>query len=91
MQNASLAFRFLTRNSSLGELCILDIQKHWEIFFRGIVKKYTVDLMLLIKFKKIISVNYRGISFIYGIFTPNPREFWWFFCLKFHILQCFFK
>ena len=25
-------------------------------------------------------VNYGEISFTYGIFTPNPRELWW-FCL----------
>ena len=79
MQNASLAFRFLTRNSSLGELCILDIQKHWEIFFRGIVKKYTVDLMLLIKFKKIISVNYRGISSFMEFLLQTQESFGGFF------------
>ena len=54
MRNASLASGFLTRNSSLGELCILHVQKRWEMFFGGIVRKYTVDLILLIKFKKII-------------------------------------
>ena len=53
MRNASLAFGFLTRNSNLGELCILHIQKRWETLFRGIVKKYTGDLILRTKFGKI--------------------------------------
>ena len=57
MQNASSAFGFLTQNSSLGELCVLHIQKRWEMVFRGIVKKYTVDLILLTKFKKIIGTQ----------------------------------
>ena len=57
MRNASLAFGFLTRNSILGELCILHIQKRWDMFFKEIVKKYTVDLILLIKFKKIIGIQ----------------------------------
>ena len=56
MRNVSHAFEFLTRNSSLGGLCILHILKRWEIFFRGIAKKYTADLVLLIKFKKIIGI-----------------------------------
>ena len=29
------------------------------MFFRGIVKKYTADLILLIKFKKIIGIEER--------------------------------
>ena len=53
MRNASLAFGFLTQNSNLGELCILHIYKRWETLFRGIVKKYTGDLILRSKFGKI--------------------------------------
>ena len=57
MRNASLAFGFLTRNSSLGELCILHIQNHWEMPFREIVKNYTADLILRAKLKKIIGTK----------------------------------
>ena len=57
MRNASLAFGFLTQNSSLGELYFLHIQKRWEMFLRGIVKKYAADLILLIKFKKIVGMQ----------------------------------
>ena len=57
MPNASLAFGFLTQNSSLGELCILHIWNRWEVLFRGIVKNYTADLILLTKFKKIIGMK----------------------------------
>ena len=28
-----------------------------------------------------IRVNYGGNGFTYGVFTPNPRELWW-FCLS---------
>ena len=59
------------------------------MFFRGIVTKYTVDLILLIKFKKGNWYIGKVFSFPFGIFTPNPIVLWWFFCLKFHILQCF--
>ena len=68
------------------------------MFFRGIVKKYTADLILLIKFKKIIGidigkicVNYGEISFTYGIFTPNPRELWWFCLFEISHFTMFFK
>ena len=57
MRNASLAFGFLTQNSNLGELYFLHIQKRCKMFFRGIVKKYTADLILLIKFKKIVGMQ----------------------------------
>ena len=57
MRNASLAFGFLTRNSSLGELSILHIQNRWEMFFREIVKNYTIDLILWTKFKEIIGMT----------------------------------
>ena len=59
MRNASLAFGFLTQNSSLGEPCILHIQKRWKMFFRGIVRKHTVDLILLIKSKKVSGMQER--------------------------------
>ena len=50
---------------------------------RRIVKKYTADLILLTKFKRIIGMKERSaqnmeapVSLIYGIFTPNPKELW---------------
>ena len=57
MRNASLSFGILTRNLSFGELCIVHIQRRWEIFFRGIVKKYTADLILRTKLKKKIGIK----------------------------------
>ena len=62
MQNASLTIGFLTRNSSLGELCILHIWKRWEMLFRGIVKKCIADLILLTKFKKIIGMKEKFVK-----------------------------
>ena len=52
------------------------------MLFRGIVEKYTADLILLTKFKKIIDkigkicAKYGDTSFSYGIFTSNQRELW---------------
>ena len=57
MRNVSLAFGFLTRNSSLEELRILHILKRCEIVFRVVLKKYTADLKLQTKFKKIIDTT----------------------------------
>ena len=62
MRNTSLAFGFLTRNSSLGELCILHIQNRWEMLFRGIVKNYTADLILRTKFKQIIGMKEKFVQ-----------------------------
>ena len=56
MLNASRAFGFLIRNSSLVVLCILHIQKRWEMF-RGVEKKDTADLILLFEFEKIIGIS----------------------------------
>ena len=36
MRSASHAFGFLTRNSRLGELCILHIYNRWEMLLTGI-------------------------------------------------------
>ena len=33
-----------------------------------------------------ICTKYGGTSFTYGIFTPNPKDFWCFFCLNLYIL-----
>ena len=57
MRNASRAFGFLTQKSSLGEQYILHIQKHWEMFFRELVKIYAADLISLIKFKKSVGIK----------------------------------
>ena len=57
MRNAGRAFEFMTQNLNLGEGCVLHIQKRQEILFRGILKKYTADLILLTKFKKIIGAQ----------------------------------
>ena len=54
MQNASHTFGFSTQSSSLGERCILLIQNRSEMLFRGVIKQYAADLILLTKFKKII-------------------------------------
>ena len=56
MRNTSRVFGFFTRNSSLGERCVLHIEKREEMLFIQIVKKYTADLILLTKFKKIIGI-----------------------------------
>ena len=95
MRNASLAFGFLTRNSSLGELCILHIQNRWEMLFRGIVKNYTADLILRTKFKKIIGMkekfaqNMEVPVSLMEFLLQTQGSFGKFFCLKFYILQCF--
>ena len=62
MQNASRVFGFLTRNSSLGELCILHIQKRQEMLFRGIVTKYVAELILLTIFKKTIGMKEKFVQ-----------------------------
>ena len=62
MRNASLAFGFLTQNSSLEELCILHIQNCWEMLFRVIIKNYIVDLILQTKFKKIIGMKEKFVQ-----------------------------
>ena len=41
------------------------------MLFRGIVNKYTADLILLTKLKKIIGMKEK---FAQNIDTPNPRE-----------------
>ena len=65
------------------------------MFFRGIGKEYTVDLILPTKFKKIIGMKEK---FAQNIEVPvslmefllqTQGSFGWFFCLKFYILQCF--
>ena len=95
MRNASLAFGFLTRNLSLGELCILHIWRRWEMLFRGIVKKYTADLILRTKFKKIIGMkekfaqNMEVPVSLMEFLLQTQGSFGGFFCLKFYILRCF--
>ena len=95
MRNASLAFGFLTQNSSLGELCILHIQNRWEMLFRGIVKNYTADLILRTKFKKIIGMkekfaqNMEVPVSLMEFLLQTEGSFGEFFCLKFYILRCF--
>ena len=95
MRNTSLTFRFLTRNSSLGELCILHIQKLWEMLFREIVKKYTADLILLTKFKTIIGMKEKFVQNIevpvslMEILMQNQESFDSFFSLTFYLLRWF--
>ena len=96
MQNASLAFGFLTRNSSLGELCILHIQNRWEMLFRGIVKNYTADLILRTKFKKIIGMKEKfaqnmEVAVSHMEFLLQTQGSFRFFCLKFYILRFFLR
>ena len=78
MKNPSVAFG----NSSLGELYILHIQKYWEMFFRGIVKKYTLDLVLLTKFENII-----GMKKKFAQYLEVPISLMGFFYLTFYILR----
>ena len=86
-------FWILTRNSSLEELCILHIQKSCEILFRGIVKKYTADLILLTKFKKIIGMkekfaqNIEVAISLMELLLPTQESFDRYFCLIFYFLQ----
>ena len=68
------------------------------MFCRRIVNKYTADLILLTKFKRIIGMKERSaqnmeapVSLIYGIFTPNPKELWWFFLYEFLYFTMFFR
>ena len=95
MRNASFAFGFLTRNSNLGELCILHIQNRWETFFREIVKNYAADLILRTKFKKIIGMkekfaqNMEVPVSLMEFLLQTQGSFRGFFCLNFYILQCF--
>ena len=95
MRNASLAFGFLTRNLSLGELCILHIWRRWEMLFRGIVNKYTADLILRTKFKKMIGMkekfaqNMEVPVSLMEFLLQTQGSFRGFFCLNFYILQCF--
>ena len=55
------------------------------MLFRGIVKKYTADLILPTKCIKIIDMKEKLVQnmevavSLDGIFTPNPRELWWIF------------
>ena len=97
MPNASLAFGFLTRNSSLGELCILHIQNCWEMHFRETVKNYTADLILRTKFKKVIGMKEKisqnmeiAVSLI-EFLLQTQGIFVGFLCLKFYILLCFLE
>ena len=59
------------------------------MFFRGIVKKYTADLILLIKFKRIIGVeekfaqNMEVPVSLMEFFLQIQRSFGGFFCLRF--------
>ena len=55
----------------------------------GIVKKYTADLILLTKLKKIIVCikekfvqNFEVPIFNDRVFTPNPRQLWWIFLFE---------
>ena len=62
------------------------------MLFRGIVKKYTADLILLTKFKKIIGAKEKSaqnreapVSFM-EFLLQHQGYFCGFFCLKFYIL-----
>ena len=54
MRNASRAFGFLTRNSSLGAMYFKYLEVLENVRQRN--SKYAADLILLIKFKKIIGL-----------------------------------
>ena len=65
------------------------------MILRGIVKKYTADLILLTKFKKIIGMKEKFAQnaevpvSLTGYLLQTQESFGGFFCLKFYILQCF--
>ena len=67
------------------------------MLFRGIVKKYTADLILLTKLKKIVKVGMKE-NFLQNIevavslmefLLQTQESFDGFFCLTFHILRWF--
>ena len=80
------------KNLSVGELCILHIYKLWGMLFRGIVKKYTADLILLTKFKKIkiskekSAQNMEAPVSLMEFLLQHRGYFCGFFCFKFYIL-----
>ena len=65
------------------------------MFFRRIVKKYTVDLVLLTKFKKIIGIkekfaqNLEVPVSLMEFLLQTQTSFDRFFCLIFYILRWF--
>ena len=67
------------------------------MFFRGIVKKYTADLILLTKFKRIIGMkkklkqNMEVPVSLMEFSLQTQGSFDGFFCLKFYVLQCFLE
>ena len=66
------------------------------MLFRGIVKKYIADLILLTKFKKIIgmkeksSKNIKVPVLLMKILFQTQESFDGFFLLRFYILRWFF-
>ena len=65
------------------------------MIFRGIVKKYTADLMLLTKFKKIIGMKKKFAQImevpvsLMGFLLQTQESFDWYFYLMFYVLGCF--
>ena len=65
------------------------------MLFRGIVKKYTADLILRNKFKKMIGMkekfaqNMELLVSLMEFLLQTQGSFGGFFCLNFYILQCF--
>ena len=65
------------------------------MLFRGIVKKYTADLILLTKLKKIVGMkenflqNIEVAVSLMEFLLQTQESFDGFFCLTFHILRRF--
>ena len=65
------------------------------MIFRGIVKKYTADLILLTKFKKIIGMKKKCAQImevpvsLMGFLLQTQESFDWYFYLMFYVLGCF--
>ena len=63
------------------------------MLFRGIVKKYTANLILLTKFKKIIGIKEKFVQnmeeqvSLLEFLLQTQGSFAWIFCLKFYILR----
>ena len=63
------------------------------MLFKGIVKKYTADVILLTKFKKIIGMKEKFVQnmevplSVMKFLLQTQGSFGGFFCLTFYILQ----
>ena len=91
MQNASLTFGFLTPKFEFRRaICFTYLKALEDALYRGIVKKYTADLILLNQFKKIICIKEKFAQNIevhqfhlWSFYSKHKRALMDFFCLTF--------